>query len=50
MAWQQSGFKSDSKLLAQNEEKDVRKENTQPLDPARRAEKSVVPGDVNGIF
>ena len=30
MAWQQSAFKSNWKVLAQNEEKDVRKENTQP--------------------
>jgi len=45
-----SGFKSDWKLLAQNEEKDVRKENTQPRGPARRAEKSVVLGDDNRIF
>ena len=39
MAWQQSGFKSDWKLLAQNEKKDVQKENTQPRDFARRAQK-----------
>ena len=50
MAWQQSGSKSDWKLLAQNGEKDVRKENTQPRDPARKTEKSVVPVDVNEIL
>ena len=51
MAWQQPGFKSNPKLLAQDKNLQyVKKENNKPWNTKRRAEKRVMPGDDSGIF